>query len=106
HVTLGGAVYGIDGLDEETLAQNADFALHRAKQTHRGGYRGFQPDLRTAMVQRIAAVRQLDSAMAEGRVLPHYQPIVRLDNSAIVGLEALARITMPDGRVASAGEFH
>lgn len=106
HVTLGGALYGIDGSDEETLAQNADFALYHAKQTHRGGYRGFRPDLRTAMVQRIAAVRQLDSAMAEGRVVPHYQPIVRLDNSAIVGLEALARITMPDGRIASAGEFH
>ncbi|NMA99119.1 MAG: EAL domain-containing protein [Phyllobacteriaceae bacterium] len=106
HVTLGGALYGVDGTDEETLAQNADFALYHAKQTHRGGYRGFRPDLRTAMVQRIEAVRQLDSAMAEGWVVPHYQPIVRLDNSAIVGLEALARITMPDGRIASAGEFH
>lgn len=106
HVTMGGAVYGVDGTDVETLAQNADFALYHAKQTHRGGYRPFKPDLRTAMVERIAAVRQLDSAMAEHRVVPHYQPIVRLDTSEIVGLEALARIVMPDGRVLSAGQFH
>ncbi|ODT83519.1 MAG: hypothetical protein ABS76_03945 [Pelagibacterium sp. SCN 64-44] len=35
-----------------------------------------------------------------------HQPIVRLESSEIVGLEALARMVMPDGRIASAGEFH
>ncbi len=106
HVTLGGALFGADGADADTLSQNADFALYQAKQSHRGNYLGFRQDLRTAMMNRIAMVRQLDAAMADGRVLPHYQPIVRLETSEIVGLEALARLVMPDGRVASAGEFH
>lgn len=106
HVTLGGAVFGLDGADADTLCQNADFALYEAKQSHRGGYFGFRPDLRTAMVQRIAMIRQLDSAMAEGRIVPYYQPIVRLDTAEIVGLEALARLVLPDGHVRAAGEFH
>ncbi len=106
HVTLGGAVFGADGTDADTLFQNADFALYQAKQTHRAGYFGFRPDLRTAMMQRIAIVRQLDAALSEGRILPHYQPIVRLETTEIVGLEALARLVTPDGRIVSAGEFH
>ncbi len=106
HVTMGGAVFGIDGGDADTLCQNADFALYQAKQSHRGCYLPFQADLRTAMVQRFAMVRQLDQAMTEGRVLPYYQPIVRLESAEIVGLEALARLAMPDGRIVTAGEFH
>jgi diguanylate cyclase (GGDEF)-like protein len=105
HVTVGGALYGLDGLDADTICQNADFALYQAKQTHRGGYVGFRPDLRTAIVERMAIVRQLDTAMSEGRVVPHYQPIVRLETAEIVGLEALARLVMPDGSIVPAGAF-
>jgi diguanylate cyclase (GGDEF)-like protein len=106
HVTLGGALHGIDGMDADTLCQNADFALYQAKQTHRGGYVGFRPNLRTAMVERITAVRQLGAAMTDRRIIPYYQPIVRLESAEIVGLEALARMVMPDGTVVSAGAFH
>jgi EAL domain-containing protein (putative c-di-GMP-specific phosphodiesterase class I) len=104
-VTVGGALYGPDGVDADTICQNADFALYQAKQTHRGGYVGFRPDLRTAIVERMAIVRQLDTAMSEGRVVPHYQPIVRLETAEIVGLEALARLVMPDGSIVPAGAF-
>ena len=106
HVTMGGALFGPDGTAADVLIQNADFALYQAKQTHRGGYLGFRPDQRTAMVRRIETVRQLDAALAENRMLPFYQPIVRLDSGEIVGLEALARMLTPDGRIASAAEFH
>jgi len=106
HVTLGGAVFGIDGTDSDTLCQNADFALYQAKQTHRGGYVGFRPNLRTAMVERIAIVRQLGTAMAEARIVPYYQPLVWLETAEIVGLEALARMVMPDGTVVPASAFH
>lgn len=106
HVTLGGAVFGVDGTQADILIQNADFALYQAKLTHRGGYLGFRPDQRTAMVRRIEMVRQLDAALAQNRMLPFYQPIVRLDTGDIVGLEALARMATPEGRIASAAEFH
>jgi len=105
HVTLGGALFGVDGVDSDTLCQNADFALYQAKQTHRGGYVGFRPDLRTEMVERIATVRRLGAALNEGRLIAHYQPIVRLETAEIVGVEALARMVMPDGTIVSASAF-
>lgn len=106
HITIGGALFGPDGIDGASLSQNADFALYHAKETRRGGYVRFTPGLRTSMLERANMVRAVDQAMTERRVLAHYQPIVRLDTAEIVGLEALARMRMPDGRIAAAGEFH
>lgn len=106
HVTAGGALFGADGGDAATLRQNADFALYHAKETHRGGYQRFTPGLRTSMTERAHMVRSVDQALSHNNILPHYQPIVRLDTGEIIGLEALARMRMPDGRIAAAGEFH
>jgi diguanylate cyclase (GGDEF)-like protein len=106
HITIGGALFGPDGVDGASLSQNADFALYHAKEIRRGGYVRFSPGLRTSMLERASMVRSVDSALSEHRMLAHYQPIVRLDTAEIVGLEALARMQMPDGRIASAGEFH
>ncbi|SEQ62531.1 diguanylate cyclase/phosphodiesterase [Devosia sp. YR412] len=106
HITVGGALYGPDGDTEASLSQNADFALYHAKETRRGGYIRFTPGMRTSMMERATMVRNVDQALAENRILVHYQPIVKLDTAEIVGLEALARMRMPDGRIASAGEFH
>jgi diguanylate cyclase (GGDEF)-like protein len=106
HITIGGALFDAATQDADTLCQDADFALYHAKQTNRGGYVPFTRDLRTAMVNRINMVRDVGQAIADERMLPHYQPIVRLDTSEIVGLEALARMRRPDGRIASAAEFH
>ncbi|KQX35361.1 hypothetical protein ASD04_15095 [Devosia sp. Root436] len=106
HITIGGALFGPDGTDGASLSQNADFALYHAKETRRGGYVRFVPGLRTTMLERANMVRSVDQAMTEKRMVAHYQPIVRLDTAEIVGLEALARMRMLDGRIAAAGEFH
>jgi EAL domain-containing protein (putative c-di-GMP-specific phosphodiesterase class I) len=103
---MGGALFGTDGSDGDTLSQNADFALYHAKQARRGGYMAFHADLRTEMTHRIAMVRQLDQGLAEDRVEPYYQPIVNLESGEIVGLEALARLRVGPDKVMSAGEFH
>jgi diguanylate cyclase (GGDEF)-like protein len=106
HITIGGALFGPDGVDGASLSQNADFALYHAKETRRGGYVRFTPGLRTSMLERANMVRSVDQALTEKRMIAHYQPIVRLDTAEVVGLEALARMRMPDGRIATAGEFH
>jgi diguanylate cyclase (GGDEF)-like protein len=106
HITVGGALFGPDGVDGASLSQNADFALYHAKETRRGGYVRFAPDLRTSMVERANMVRAVDQALAERRMIVHYQPVLRLDTAEVVGLEALARMRVPDGRVATATEFH
>ncbi len=104
-VTIGGALFGADGMEADTLRQNADFALYHAKENDRGGYVHFRPELRTSIIERINSVRSVDSALTDGRIAAYYQPIARLDSAEIVGLEALVRMTDAEGSVTTAGEF-
>lgn len=104
-VTVGGVLHDSTGADADTLCQNADFALYHGKETNRGGFVPFRQGMRTAISQRMKVIADVTLALAEGRMLAHYQPIVRLDSGEIIGLEALARMRGADGRIASAGEF-
>ncbi len=104
-LTVGGVFQGEAGFDKSTLYQNADFALYHAKEVNRGGFVAFRQGMRTTMTQRLRAMAEVDEALAEGRIVPHYQPIVRLDTAEIVGLEALARIRDRGGGLLEAAEF-
>lgn len=104
-VTIGGALAGEDGEDSVTLRQNADLALYHAKETRRGRYVRFRRKLRSAMMHRTRIRKDVDGALGGERIVPYYQPIIRLDTAEIVGVEALARMRQDDGRIVTAGEF-
>ncbi|MDP3896813.1 MAG: EAL domain-containing protein, partial [Mesorhizobium sp.] len=105
-VTVGGVLHDGEGVDADTLCQNADFALYHGKETKRGGFVPFREGMRTAISQRMTVIANVGQALTEGRMLAHYQPIVRIDSGEIVGLEALARMRTVDGRIVAAGDFH
>jgi diguanylate cyclase (GGDEF)-like protein len=104
-LTTGGVRHRVDGTDPDTLCQNAGFALDHGKERNRGGFVRFRPDLRNAITNRIQIIRDVAEALAEDRLLPYYQPIVRLDTAEIIGVEALARMRSVDGGIVSAGQF-
>jgi diguanylate cyclase (GGDEF)-like protein len=103
--TMGVAIFSAGDCTPERVQQNADFALYHAKDVARGGHVRFWPGIGTRMTRRITAVRELDAALREGRLVAHYQPLVELAHSRVCGLEALCRIRM-DQRMISAAAFH
>ncbi|MCP5385994.1 MAG: EAL domain-containing protein [Novosphingobium sp.] len=103
--TIGGAILSHGDLSADVVRQNADFALYHAKETGRGGFIRYWPGLDTRITHRIAAIRDVDAALREGRIEAHYQPIVRLDTREIVALEALCRLRMADGKLLAAAAF-
>ena len=105
HVTIGGALYGRDGTDLDTLRQNADSALYNSKEHGRGRFVEYSEHLRIAMTQRMRWVNEVEAALHEGRIVAYYQPVVRLDTREIVGVEALARLRTEDGGIVAAGHF-
>jgi diguanylate cyclase (GGDEF)-like protein len=105
-VTMGGALSGVDGPDVDAICQSADLALDHAKRTQRGSYVYFRSELRTATVNRARAVRAVGVALQQGRIVPYYQPVVRLDTGTLVSLEALARMQADDGTIVPASDFH
>ena len=53
----------------------------------------------------LAEARALTEAVDDGQILPHYQPIVQLRDSGIVGVEALARWQHPVHGLLPPGAF-
>jgi diguanylate cyclase (GGDEF)-like protein len=89
----------------QTILQHAALALHHAKQTARGSFVLYSDDLASTIARRFRTMQTATSALAEGRIEAHYQPIVRLDTRQTVGLEALCRIRTPDGDIIPASRF-
>ncbi|MEN2787983.1 EAL domain-containing protein [Sphingomonas qilianensis] len=102
--TIGGAVLSPDDHSPERVRQHADFALYHAKETERGGFVQYWPELGTNITRRLNNIREVDTALREDRIEAFYQPVVRLDTREIVGLEALCRMRVGD-RIISAWHF-
>jgi diguanylate cyclase (GGDEF)-like protein len=90
-VGIGIAVAPNDGTDPKELLRRADRALYRAKGEGRSSIRFFEPEMDAHVERRIQIERELRSAIASHGIVPYYQPLVRLEDSRIIGFEALAR---------------
>jgi diguanylate cyclase (GGDEF)-like protein len=104
-VSIGVALAPADGDDPDQLLKNADMALYRAKADGRGTYRFFEPEMDALMQARRALELDLRAAIATGQFELHYQPLVNLENEAIVGFEALIRWNHPERGLISPLEF-
>ncbi|MXO58721.1 EAL domain-containing protein [Altererythrobacter salegens] len=63
------------------------------------------PEFYGEIEQRTAVARELESAIAGGRIEPFFQPFVELGSGRILGFEVLARWRDLEGRVRMPGEF-
>jgi len=91
--SIGIAIYPHDGRDFSGLLKSADTAMYHAKDTGRGAFRFFSPELNARAVERLALENDLRGALARGELLLHWQPVVR--QGSIVGAEALVRWNHP-----------
>ncbi len=89
----------------EELLAHADLAAYQAKKSDREGYVLFDERLRSAADRRFNVELGLRSALDDNRIEVHYQPIVRLPGSGIVGIEALVRWRTEDGWLRTPGHF-
>ncbi len=80
----------------ERLLSNADSAMYRAKREGKGCYRVFESSMYTAALERLELEQALRSALADGALDAHYQPIVDTDRQRVVSFEALSRWTDPE----------
>ncbi len=103
--TIGAATLSNVDCEPEMVRRNADFALYHAKETNRGGFVQYFGGLTTAMMRREEAIRQAAAALASDRIDAFYQPVMRLDTRAIVGVEALCRMMTENGEVVPAAAF-
>jgi len=89
--SIGIVTYPDDGTDAEALLNNADFAMHHAKDDERDSYQFFNADMCRRAVERQSIEAALRIAIERHEFVLHYQPKIDLLTGAIVGIEALIR---------------
>ena len=91
--SIGIGLSGQAGLSVSDLCAAADQAMYRAKGSS-SRIVAFRPE---AFPRRLTLEdrQAMADALRNGQIRPHYQVKVRLDNGAILGLEALARWAHP-----------
>jgi len=77
------------------LVQNADASMYKAKRRGQGQLVVFTPEIRHEAVSRFALLQELRQAVDSGELEMHFQPIIDLSSSAVVGFEALMRWNHP-----------
>ncbi len=85
-----------EGSDVETLLNNADLALYRAKNDGRCTFRFFEPEMDEAIQSRRRLAAELRQALRANGLHLNYQPHFDLKTGALTGYEALARWTHPE----------
>lgn len=91
------------GVDE--LLRNADLAMYIAKRGGKNRYAMYEPGMHVAALGRLQMKADLGRAIDEARLVVHYQPIVQLSSSRILGCEALVRWNHPTRGLVPPAEF-
>jgi len=103
--SVGVSIYPNDGLDPETLIQNADIALYRAKEEGRDNYQLYAPAMNARAIQNLTLENRLRQALPNEELILHYQPIVDVQSGQVSGAEALLRWQHPELGLLPPGEF-
>ena len=100
-----GIALACPGQGAEELIRNADSAMYRAKERGRGCVELFDEEFRARTAARLKLQAELRRALDRKEFRLVYQPIVSLDNGAVVGVEALLRWEHPVRGLVSPTEF-
>jgi diguanylate cyclase (GGDEF)-like protein len=100
----GLARYPENGADAETLLQNAEAALHKARNTGERFLR-YRRELSAEVSDRLALERRLRMALEGNQFALYYQPKVSIATGELVGAEGLLRWNDPQSGVVTPAVF-
>ena len=105
-VSIGISLATDPSVTREILLREADLALYAAKDAGRNSYALCDATLRDAVRMRVETEDRLRSALEEGRLQVHLQPVVDLADRSVVSFEALVRLVRARRDARAAGRLH
>ena len=93
------------GAQPNELLRSADITVGWAKDDHGGQWAIFDPARTAAEMRRHTLTAAMPAALARGEFTLAYQPLVRLADHAMIGVEALARWCHPEFGTISPDQF-
>jgi diguanylate cyclase (GGDEF)-like protein len=98
-------VRGDTGTTPADLLRNADVAMYIAKRDGKGGYRVFEESMHAEALERLELRADLQRAIDSDQFELAYQPVVRLGDMIVSGVEALLRWRHPTRGVIAPSQF-
>ena len=89
--SIGIGLFQDDGGDMEQLIRNADIAMYEAKQKGRNNFQFFTQELNDNAAWKLRIENDLRNGLAHAEFQLHYQPVIDISSSTLVGVEALLR---------------
>lgn len=103
--SIGISLYPNDGDHPQLLVQNADVAIHHAKESGSNKYRYYETKMNAQSLYRLNLESSLRKALEREEFFLLYQPQVDLATHEITGFEALMRWAHPELGTVSPVEF-
>lgn len=94
-ISVGIAIFPIDGKDQSTLMRHADLAMYHAKNL-RTGYAFYESHHEVDSLRELVIERELAHAIDNNELTLHFQPQINLADGKPVGVEALIRWNHPE----------
>ena len=96
---------GDDDQEPADLLRDADVAMYRSKADGRGRSTLFTASLRAEAVTRLEQEADLRTAVEEGQLVVHYQPVIDAVDGTVSGAEALVRWHHPTRGLLAPADF-
>ncbi len=93
-VSIGIALFPAHGQDAGTLIQHSELAMRSAKRDA-NGFVVYSGDSESHNLPQLSMANDLRNAIANDQLALHFQPVVRMDEGRIHGVEALLRWRHP-----------
>ena len=103
--SIGISVFPRDGGNADELIRYADSAMYLSKQSGRGQYQFYAPELSVRAYDELSKEAALREAVRRGDFELHYQPQIDVDGQRITGIEALVRWRRSDGVLVPPNDF-
>ena len=104
-VSIGVSLFPRDGSDMGELLRHSDTAMYQAKDRGRNNFMLFSPIMARKLKERVAIENSLRSALQQGQLDVHYQPIIDIVSNKVMALEALLRWKHPTQGFILPGRF-
>ncbi|KDR96559.1 diguanylate cyclase (GGDEF) domain-containing protein [Peptoclostridium litorale DSM 5388] len=90
-ISIGIAIYPLNGCDVETLIKNADIAMYKAKENTGSHIEFFSQNLNEKINSQFVLENNLWFALDNDEFYLEYQPIIDIESTKIVSAETLTR---------------
>ena len=104
-ISVGIALSTSETQSAHEVMRNADLALYEAKNLGKDRYASFVPVMHEQALDRLRLTADLRRALESRELVVHYQPIVDLLTSQVLGVEALVRWQHPERGLLPPGQF-